>query len=86
MKTQITFPKRLMSLLLCAAMVFSFLPVAASAADVAGEYYNRVVDVNTMDNWSKYFSPTDVSTANAGGVWRRCDRLDGYCNPVPQHL
>ncbi len=61
--------KRLMSLVLCAALVLAYIPAAASAADVAANYYNRVVDVNTMDNWVKYFDPNDVNTSNAGGVW-----------------
>ncbi len=33
------------------------------------EYYNRVVDVNTMDNWQKYFDLNNLDTSNAGGVW-----------------
>ena len=60
---------KLLSVLLCVALVAGYIPVLASAADGAESFYNRIVDVNTMDNWTKYFSETDISTANAGGVW-----------------
>lgn len=83
MKTKTTLTKRLMSLLVCAAMVLAYIPAAASAADIAEDYYNRVVDVNTMDNWVKYFDPNNINTANAGGVWtdksvfKDADAFDG---------
>lgn len=31
--------------------------------------YNRVVDANTMNNWTKYFDLNNLDTSNAGGVW-----------------
>ncbi len=60
---------KLLSVLLCVALVAGYIPVLASAADGTESFYNRIVDVNTMDNWNKYFSETNISTANAGGVW-----------------
>ena len=65
------FGKRLLSILLSVALVLGYIPAMASAAESgsAQNYYNRVVDTNTMDNWTKYFSTTDINTANAGGVW-----------------
>ena len=71
MKRNFRFEKRLLSILLCVALVLGYIPAVASAADsgASQNYYHRVVDVNTMNNWTKYFSETDINTANAGGVW-----------------
>ena len=69
MKRKYGLSSRLISLLLCMAMVFAYVPAATSAADATNPYYNRVVDANTMDGWKEYFDLTDLNTANAGGVW-----------------
>ena len=61
--------QRILSVLLCLALIAGYIPVLASAADVTETFYNRIVDANTMDNWSKYFDLNDLTTVNAGGVW-----------------
>ncbi len=62
--------KPAIALLVAVVMVFSSLPLTAYAAEGDGNsYYNRVVDVNTMDNWQKYFDLQHLDTSNAGGVW-----------------
>ncbi len=61
--------QRVLSVLLCLALVAGYIPALASAADDAESFYNRVVDQNTMDNWTKYFDLNDLTTVNAGGVW-----------------
>ncbi len=61
--------KPVLALLVAAVIIFSSLPLTVFAADNIGSFYNRVVDVNTMDNWNKYFDIENPSTKNAGGVW-----------------
>ena len=61
--------KRLLSLVLCISLIAAYIPLGAAAADPAASFYNRVADANTMDGWKNYFDLTDLSTANAGGVW-----------------
>ena len=51
-------------------MILSCLPISVFAAETeANPYYNRIVDVNTMNNWMKYFDINNLDTTNAGGVW-----------------
>ena len=64
-----TMGQRILSVLLSLAIVIGYIPAMASAADTAEPFYNRVVDANTMDNWTKYFNVNDLTTVNAGGVW-----------------
>ncbi len=62
--------KAAVALLVTVAMLFTSLPLTSFAAETDGnQYYNRVVDVNTMDNWTKYFDLNNLDTSNAGGVW-----------------
>ena len=61
--------QRVLSILLCVALIAGYIPAIVSAADNTQSFYNRVVDANTMDNWSKYFDLDDLTTVNAGGVW-----------------
>ena len=64
--------KKITSILLIAALLLSYLPLIPTFADTnpaEPEYYNRVADENTMDNWKKYFDINEWGTANAGGVW-----------------
>lgn len=65
------FAKRIMAIILALAIFVATLPTFVTMAAVGGteEYYRRSVDQNTMDNWKNYFSLTDISTENAGGVW-----------------
>ncbi len=64
-----TFGQRMLSILLCVALLVGYIPAAASAAQEPESFYNRIVDANTMDNWTKYFNLDDLTTVNAGGVW-----------------
>ncbi len=61
--------KRLVSIVLCVALLLTCMPFTAFAADESAEYYNRIVDSNTMNNWQKYFDLDNLDTSNAGGVW-----------------
>ena len=67
--------KKGLSLVLALVMLISMLPLnllAVTAEGTGGNpYYDRVADVSTMDNWTKYFDLRDayLNTANAGGVW-----------------
>ena len=61
--------QRVLSILLCAALLVGYIPAIASAADEAQNFYNRIVDANTMNNWTKYFDLENLTTINAGGVW-----------------
>ncbi|MBQ4131937.1 MAG: VWA domain-containing protein [Clostridia bacterium] len=70
MKNRKRFTKQIMSFALCFAVILSCLPMSVFAAEAAtNTYYNRIVDVNTMDNWTKYFDINNLDTTNAGGVW-----------------
>ena len=76
--------RKIISILLTVALLLSYLPLmTAFAATPDAEYYNRVVDENTMDNWKKYFDVNTYGTANAGGVWtdksvfKGADAFDG---------
>ena len=64
MKNNMT--KRLLSLILCLAMVLSLLPMTTYAADTAS---NRVADPSTMDSWKDLFLQNPLNTNNAGAVW-----------------
>ena len=61
--------QRVLSVLLCVALLAGYIPALALAADVTETFYNRVADANTMDNWTKYFDLNNLTTVNAGGVW-----------------
>ncbi len=68
--------KKILSVIVCVALLMSYLPtiLTASAAETEQNYYNKTVDVNTMDGWKDYFpltatSGNPITTANAGGVW-----------------
>ncbi len=60
---------RFMSLLLCAAMLLSCLPVLGVQAAAAS--VSLTADPSTMNDWKEYFLPEngDLSTENAGGIW-----------------
>lgn len=61
---------RIMSFLLCTVLVMSLFPVFTFADENAADpFFNRVADVNTMDNWKHYFDLEKLDTSNAGGVW-----------------
>lgn len=71
MTTNIRFSHRIISVLLCAAMLLSVLPFSAvSILGAGGDGFVRTVDPSTMNNWTDYFyrSADDFDTANAGGI------------------
>lgn len=61
------FLKRVLSGLLCVALLLCYLPAAAQAAQVDGD--DRVADLSTMDSWKTTFLPDPLNTENAGAVW-----------------
>jgi len=69
MKTRTKIPNRLISLLLCLAVLSTCLPLTVLAADSGNTAFNREVDANTMDGWQDYFDLENLDTSNAGGVW-----------------
>ncbi len=70
MKMKTGILKKLLAVALGIALLLTYVPMTASAAEVTEDsYYHRVVDVNTMDNWKKYFNLDELTTQNAGGVW-----------------
>ncbi len=74
MKTRFKTTKKLISILLCMALLFSYLPITTMAAVNDAPLYNRVTDANTMDLWRNYFpleetNDNPLTTENAGGVW-----------------
>lgn len=58
--------KRVLSVILCLALLMAYLPMAAYAAENAD---NRVADPSTMDGWKELFLSDPLNTENAGGVW-----------------
>lgn len=64
MKTKIS--KRVLSILVCLAMLMSLLPLTTYAAD---SITNRVADPSTMDSWKELFLSDLLNTNNAGAVW-----------------
>ena len=70
MKNRKHIIKKIISIVLCCVMIMSCLPMSVFAAAVSTDsYYKRIADVNTMDNWKKYFDLNNLDTTNAGGVW-----------------
>ncbi len=63
------FSKKVISIFLCMALLMTYLPLSAFAAEAGNTAYTRVSDVSTMDNWKKYFDLQHLDTSNAGGVW-----------------
>ena len=65
MKRPVT--KRILSILICIALVIGYLPTMALAA--ASDSSNRVADPSTMDGWRDLFLPDLLTTNDAGAVW-----------------
>ncbi|MBQ4082368.1 MAG: hypothetical protein IJC55_03635 [Clostridia bacterium] len=64
-----TISKRVVSALLCLALMIACVPLSFGAAATGNPYYDRTVDPNTMDGWKSFFDRNDLTTVNAGGVW-----------------
>ncbi len=63
---------KVLSILLCAALLLSYLPLFATTANAAeASSVQLAVDGSTMQDWKSYFLPENgaLSTENAGGVW-----------------
>ena len=60
--------KRIISILICLALLMSYLPAMMAQAEQA-QTDNRVADPSTMDGWKQFFLPDQLNTNNAGGVW-----------------
>lgn len=70
MKTKTKFLKKAVSIVLCIALMMTYVPfIVFSANESENPYYNRTVDPNTMDGWTEFFDLDDLDTSNAGGVW-----------------
>lgn len=62
-----SFAQRGLSILLTLVMLFSLMPaVQIQSAPVVG---TQIADHSTMDGWKDFFSPDNITTAHAGGVW-----------------
>lgn len=63
--------KKILSVIVCIALLMSYLPslLTASAAPAEQSYYKKTVDANSMDGWKNYFDLNNLDTSNAGGVW-----------------
>ncbi len=70
-----TFVKRTLSVLLCMALILSFLPgqllrTKAANGDTGILSSETVTDPSTLNAWKDTaFNPTNLSTEHAGGVW-----------------
>jgi len=60
--------ERIFVFLLSIVMIFTMLPAMKLTAASVQEN-SQVVDEDTMNSWKTFFSPTDITTAHAGGVW-----------------
>ena len=71
-----TKTKKLLSVLLCIALMASYLPSVSWSASAAPAFAgNKVSDTHTLHNWETFFGKNaedangDLSSENAGGVW-----------------
>ncbi len=76
MTVKANFFQRALSVVLCAVLIFSALPVltfTAPAAESSGSY-SSVADPHTLNNWKNFFGTQTgkdhiLSTEFAGGIW-----------------
>ncbi len=71
MTTKTKLSNRLLSIVLCIALLLGILPAMLPTASAAAADGTRTSDPSTMDGWKDFFLPTDgsLNTENAGGVW-----------------
>lgn len=70
MKTKFRFTKQILSVVLCIAMLLTYLPPLSSVSVNAATdttLSTSVADAKTLDDWSDWFTPT--SSRYAGGVF-----------------
>ncbi len=77
MKGTYNLGKRLLAIMICIAMVISYLPAMALTASAA-EGGNKVVDPSTVNRWKDLFGPGVLSTEYAGGVWTDKSVFDSF--------
>lgn len=87
MKVKYTISKRLLAMVLCLAMVLTYLPQMAFPATAAGADA-RIADESTMGLW-EYFMQShtagvDLTTEYAGGIWT--DKSVFPANSIPGEL
>ncbi len=65
------FSHKLLSVLLCVALVLAYIPAFSFSTQAAEATDSRIADPATMNNWINYFLPEngDISTETAGGIW-----------------
>ncbi len=61
--------KKIISVIVCIALLMSYLPAMLTVSAAENGYFRKTVDANTMDLWKEYFDLDDLDTTNAGGVW-----------------
>ena len=63
--------KRIVSLVLCVAMVMALLPQMTLSAKAVSpqEITGKTVDPSTLEDWQAYFGPNAITTEYTGGVW-----------------
>ncbi len=64
------FSNKLISVLVCIALIFSIIPLSVFNASAATTGTTIVSDPSTIDQWKQYFPTSgNITTQNAGGVW-----------------
>lgn len=72
MKANLKKSSRLISFVLCLAMILSFMPIMSiPITAVTDTPYTTVSDQSTLNAWTKYFGKNNdvISTEYAGGIW-----------------
>ena len=85
MKGTYTIGKRLLAMLVCIAMVASYLPGMALPVKAAISEVDKVIDPSTINDWEQYFGPDAITTEYTGGVWTDksvFDDFDAYLQAI----
>ncbi len=73
MKATNKLTTKIVSVLLCIALLISYMPyMAATAGAAAADITGRVTDPATLNGWKQYFptsTSSEINTENAGGIW-----------------
>jgi len=69
-----TIFKRLLSVVICLAILLAYLPTGMLSAVADDQVLNilegsKKADSSTINNWEKYFGPNKLDTEFSGGVW-----------------
>lgn len=60
---------KVFSLLLCAALILTMIPLSFSASVAAASEDTRIADPSSINDWKQYFLGDVISTEKAGGIW-----------------